>query len=108
MVRDAIHSHDLVSAFEAFHRRPRVAEVYNMGGGRFSNCSHLEAFQIAAEITGLEARTDYVEENRVGDHQWWISGTARFEAHYPTGSSPTTCRPSCARCTRRTRTSGKA
>jgi CDP-paratose 2-epimerase len=83
MVRDAIHSHDLVSAFEAFFRAPRVAEVYNMGGGRYSNCSHIEAFQIASEITGLEARTDYVEANRVGDHQWWISSTARFEEHYP-------------------------
>lgn len=83
MVRDAIHSHDLVSSFEAFFRAPRVAEVYNMGGGRFSNASHIEAFKIASEITGLEARTEYVEENRVGDHQWWISSTARFEEHYP-------------------------
>ena len=83
MVRDAIHSHDLVSSFEAFFRAPRIAEVYNMGGGRFSNCSHIEAFKIASEITGVEARTEYVEENRVGDHQWWISSTARFEEHYP-------------------------
>ncbi|BCY14048.1 NAD-dependent epimerase/dehydratase family protein [Actinoplanes sp. L3-i22] len=83
MVRDAIHSHDLVSAFEAFQRAPRVAEIYNMGGGRFSNCSHIEAFKIAEEITGLEARTEYVDESRMGDHQWWISSTARFEEHYP-------------------------
>ncbi|WP_127501783.1 NAD-dependent epimerase/dehydratase family protein [Actinoplanes solisilvae] len=83
MVRDAIHSHDLVSAFEAFYRAPRVAEVYNMGGGRFSNCSHIEAFKIASDITGLEARTDYVDQARTGDHQWWISSTARFEQHYP-------------------------
>jgi CDP-paratose 2-epimerase len=60
-----------------------VAEVYNMGGGRHSNCSVIEAFQLASEITGLEARTDYVEENRVGDHQWWISGLDRFQTHYP-------------------------
>lgn len=83
MVRDAIHSHDLITAFEAFHRAPRVAEIYNIGGGRFSNCSHIEAFKIASEITGLEARTEYVEENRAGDHQWWISSTARFEEHFP-------------------------
>ncbi|GAA1580331.1 NAD-dependent epimerase/dehydratase family protein [Actinoplanes couchii] len=83
MVRDAIHSHDLITAFGAFHKAPRVAEVYNMGGGRFSNCSHIEAFKIAEEITGLEARTEYVEENRAGDHQWWISGTRRFEEHFP-------------------------
>ena len=83
MVRDAIHSHDLITAFEAFHRAPRVAEIYNMGGGRFSNCSHIEAFAIASQITGLEARTEYVEQNRAGDHQWWISSTARFEEHFP-------------------------
>jgi CDP-paratose 2-epimerase len=83
MVRDAIHSHDLITAFEAFHKAPRVAEIYNMGGGRFSNCSHIEAFKIASEITGLEARTEYVDQNRQGDHQWWISGTGRFEQHYP-------------------------
>jgi CDP-paratose 2-epimerase len=83
MVRDAIHSHDLVSAFEAFHKAPRIAEIYNMGGGRYSNCSHIEAFKIASEITGLEARTEYVDQNRAGDHQWWISSTARFEEHYP-------------------------
>jgi CDP-paratose 2-epimerase len=82
-VRDAIHSSDLVSAFEAFYRAPRIAEVYNMGGGRYSNCSVLEAFQLASEITGIEARTDYVEENRIGDHQWWISGLSRFQTHYP-------------------------
>jgi CDP-paratose 2-epimerase len=82
-VRDAIHSSDLVSSFEAFFRAPRVAEVYNMGGGLTSNCSVLEAFQLASEITGVEARTDYVEQNRIGDHQWWISSTARFEEHYP-------------------------
>jgi CDP-paratose 2-epimerase len=83
MVRDAIHSHDLVAAFEAFFRAPRVAEVYNIGGGRFSNCSHIEAFAIAAEITGREPKTAYDETNRIGDHQWWISSTARFEEHYP-------------------------
>ncbi|GGM98576.1 CDP-paratose 2-epimerase [Actinoplanes campanulatus] len=83
MVRDAIHSHDLITAFEAFHKAPRVAEIYNMGGGRFSNCSHIEAFKIASEITGLEARTEYVDQARQGDHQWWISGTGRFEEHYP-------------------------
>ncbi|MFI1992159.1 NAD-dependent epimerase/dehydratase family protein [Actinoplanes sp. NPDC020271] len=82
-IRDAIHSHDLVSAFEAFQKAPRVAEVYNMGGGRHSHCSVLEAFSIASEITGIEANTEYVDENRIGDHQWWVSSTARFEEHYP-------------------------
>ncbi|MGH3682129.1 MAG: NAD-dependent epimerase/dehydratase family protein, partial [Natronosporangium sp.] len=73
MVRDAIHSHDVLTAFEAFFRSPRSAEVYNLGGGRFSNASHLEAFRIAEEITGREAKINYIDQHRVGDPQWWIS-----------------------------------
>jgi CDP-paratose 2-epimerase len=83
MVRDAIHSHDVLTAFEAFFRNPRSAEVYNLGGGRYSNTSHIEAFRIAEEITGREAKINYVDRPRTGDHQWWISSMARFEAHYP-------------------------
>ncbi len=83
MVRDAIHSHDVVSAFEAFFRAPRSAEVYNLGGGRHANTSHLEVFELAKKITGNEIKTTYVDEHRVGDHQWWIGSNARFRAHYP-------------------------
>lgn len=83
MVRDAIHSNDVVTAFEAFFRAPRSAEVYNLGGGRQSNCSHLEAFTLAAEITGIEMRTRYDETARIGDHQWYVSDMGRFGEHYP-------------------------
>jgi len=83
MVRDAIHSHDVLTAFEAFFRAPRSGEVYNLGGGRFSNASHIEAFGIAQEITGHEPKINYVEENRLGDHQWYISDMSRFRDHYP-------------------------
>jgi CDP-paratose 2-epimerase len=83
MVRDAIHSRDVLTAFEAFFRDPRCGEVYNLGGGRGSNASHIEAFRIAEEIAGREAHTAYVERHRLGDHQWWVSSTAKFESHYP-------------------------
>jgi CDP-paratose 2-epimerase len=83
VVRDAIHSSDVVAAFEAFFRNPRSAAVYNLGGGRHSNCSHLEAFTLAQEITGVEMATEYHEANRVGDHQWWIGSNAAFQADYP-------------------------
>jgi CDP-paratose 2-epimerase len=88
MVRDAIHSHDVLTAFEAFFREPRRGEVYNLGGGRFANTSHLEAFRIAEEITGRQADLNYVDRPRVGDHQWWVSSMARFRSHYP-GWHPT-------------------
>jgi CDP-paratose 2-epimerase len=82
-VRDAIHSHDVVSAFEAFFRNPRSAAVYNLGGGRHSNTSNLEAFAHAEKISGVQMRTEYVETNRVGDHIWWIGSNAAFQADYP-------------------------
>jgi CDP-paratose 2-epimerase len=82
-VRDAIHSHDVIAAFEAFFRAPRSAAVYNLGGGRHSNASILEAFTLAEQITGNEIRYEYLETNRVGDHQWWIGSNATFQADYP-------------------------
>jgi CDP-paratose 2-epimerase len=83
MVRDAIHSHDVVTAFEAFFRAPRSAQVYNLGGGRHANTSHLEVFALAEEITGQPIRVNYLEQNRVGDHMWWVGSNARFSQHYP-------------------------
>jgi CDP-paratose 2-epimerase len=83
MVRDAIHSHDVVAAFEAFFRNPRSAAVYNLGGGRHSNCSHLEAFALAEKITGIPMFTEYHEANRIGDHKWWIGSNAAFQQDYP-------------------------
>ena len=82
-VRDNIHSADLIQAFDAFYHAPRSAEVYNIGGGRFSNCSMLEAIQCAQEITGRELVWHYQEDNRVGDHIWWISDLTHFQTHYP-------------------------
>lgn len=82
-VRDNIHSADLVRAFHEFFKAPRVGEVYNIGGGRFSNCSVMEAIGVAQEITGRELRWTYTDVSRPGDHVWWISDTSRFSSHYP-------------------------
>jgi CDP-paratose 2-epimerase len=82
-VRDNIHSADLINVFYEFYQAPRVAEVYNAGGGRHSNCSMLEAIQICEEITGNKMNYTYSETNRIGDHIWWISDNGRFQEHYP-------------------------
>jgi CDP-paratose 2-epimerase len=82
-VRDNIHAADLVRAFDEVFRNPRSGEVYNIGGGRESNCSMLEAIALCEQITGNEFECNYVEENRRGDHIWWISDLSRFRAHYP-------------------------
>jgi CDP-paratose 2-epimerase len=82
-VRDAIHSQDLIAAFDAFFRAPRFAEVYNIGGGRFSNASVLEAIELSEKIAGEPLDWTYEEANRIGDHIWWIGDNGRFESHYP-------------------------
>ena len=82
-VRDNIHSQDLVDAFWHFFQNPRSGEVYNIGGGRDCNCSMLEAIDICEAITGRRLAWTYSEENRAGDHIWWISDTRRFRDHYP-------------------------
>ena len=82
-VRDNIHSHDLIRAFDAFHRVPRPGEVYNMGGGRFSNCSMQEGIAFCEQIAGRRMTVRYSDTNRIGDHIWWISSVEKFKAHYP-------------------------
>jgi len=82
-VRDNIHSADLVRAFAAFHAEPRVAAVYNIGGGRDSNCSMLEAIELCEQIAGRELNWDLGDAPRIGDHRWWISDLAEFRRDYP-------------------------
>lgn len=82
-VRDNIHSADLIAAFDCFFASPRVGEVYNLGGGRESNCSMMEAVAMAEAISGRTMMTQYREENRTGDHIWYISDLSKFKAHYP-------------------------
>jgi CDP-paratose 2-epimerase len=82
-VRDNIHSADVVRAFEEFHTNSRVAAVYNLGGGRESNCSMLEAIELCQEIAGRELDWTLSDQARMGDHRWWISDLAAFQADYP-------------------------
>lgn len=82
-VRDNIHSYDLVNAFYHFYLKPRYGEVYNMGGSRFSNVSILEAIELCEKISKKKLHYEYAEENRKGDHIWWISDVSKFKAHYP-------------------------
>jgi CDP-paratose 2-epimerase len=82
-VRDNIHSFDLVNAFYHFYQNPRSGEVYNMGGSRHSNCSMLEAIAICETLAGKKLQYSYAENNRSGDHIWYISDVRKFQSHYP-------------------------
>lgn len=82
-VRDNIHSEDVASFMHQFAQAPRVAEVYNLGGGKGNSCSILEAFQIAETFSGKAQKFTYLDENRIGDHICYYSDLRKMKAHYP-------------------------
>ena len=82
-VRDNLHSFDLVNCFWEFYKKPKNGEVYNMGGGRYSNCSVLEALDIVEKLKNIKIKKKIIKENRVGDHIWYVSNTKKFKKDYP-------------------------
>jgi CDP-paratose 2-epimerase len=82
-VRDNIHSYDVSKFIEEFIKAPRIAEVYNIGGGRDNSVSILEAFDLIASISGKEMVYEYSDQNRAGDHMCYISDLSKMKAHYP-------------------------
>jgi CDP-paratose 2-epimerase len=66
-----------------FCKAPRIAEVYNLGGGKQNSCSILEAFQIAESFTGKKQAFTYVDQNRIGDHICYYSDLRKMKSHYP-------------------------
>ena len=82
-VRDNIHSYDLVSMFWHFYQSPRSGAVYNVGGGRHSNCSLVEAIRLCEAICSKKIRRSYENQSRNGDHIWWISDVRKFQNDFP-------------------------
>ena len=82
-VRDNLHSNDLVNAFWEFFKKPTKGEVFNMGGGRYSNCSIIEALDLVEEIANISIKKNILKMPRVGDHIWYVSNLSKFKKHYP-------------------------
>ncbi|HXY86494.1 MAG TPA: NAD-dependent epimerase/dehydratase family protein [Gaiellaceae bacterium] len=82
-VRDNIHSYDVCTAIMAFAARPAPAAVYNLGGGRANSCSIIEAVSKLEELQGRKLVTEYVDQNRRGDHICYISDLGRLRSDYP-------------------------
>ena len=82
-VRDNIHSYDLVNMFwHTYQNPPSPGEVYNCGGSRYSNCSMLEGIKLCEEITGNKINYKIIDDNRIGDHIWYISNVDKFKNKY--------------------------
>lgn len=82
-VRDNIHSFDLINMFWHFYQNPRPGEVYNAGGSRHSNCSMLEAIADCEKLSGNSMNYTLADDNRNGDHIWYVSDIRKFQEHYP-------------------------
>ena len=82
-VRDNLHSYDLVNCFWEYFKKPKNGEVYNIGGGRYSNCSVVEALDHVEKITNIKIKREVIRKPRVGDHIWNISNLSKFKKHYP-------------------------
>lgn len=84
-VRDNIHSYDLVSAFWEVWNDPHapIGEYYNIGGGRQSNNSILEAIAQTERLLDTKANVVYANVTRRGDHKWCIYHSKKFRDRYP-------------------------
>jgi CDP-paratose 2-epimerase len=82
-VRDNIHASDVIQFMDLFIENPRVAEVYNIGGGKDNSCSIIEAFDLTEQITGNKMIYEYIDENRIGDHICYYSDLSKIKNHYP-------------------------
>jgi CDP-paratose 2-epimerase len=82
-VRDNIHSLDLVNSFYEYYKNPKIGEVYNIGGGMYSNCSMIEAIDLCERLVGKKLNYTYDDKPRIGDHQWYISNISKFKMDYP-------------------------
>jgi len=82
-VRDNIHSEDVARFMFEFAQKPRVAEVYNLGGGKTNSCSIHEAFDMVEQLTVKKQVSVYVDQPRIGDHICYYSDLRKMKAHYP-------------------------
>ena len=82
-VRDNLHSKDLINCFWEFYKKPRKGEIYNIGGGRFSNCSIIEALDLVEKKTNIKIKRIFQKENRVGDHIWYVTNNSKFRKDFP-------------------------
>ena len=82
-VRDNIHSEDLVRCFWEYYKKPKIGQIYNAGGGRYSNCSIIEALNLVEKYSRIKIKKKFLKYNRTGDHIWYISSMKKFKKDYP-------------------------
>jgi CDP-paratose 2-epimerase len=75
--------------FWHYHQNPIPGAVYNAGGGRENSTSILEAIDSVNRILKSKMQTEdwndftILDDNRIGDHIWYISDLTKFQNDYP-------------------------
>lgn len=81
-VRDQIHADDLATAFLAFAQNPKIAAVYNIGGGPERAVSVIEAIKLIEQETGKKADFAFYAP-RTGDRTYDVHDVTKFKTDYP-------------------------
>ena len=82
-IRTSLSLGDAMNAYWLTAKKGKVGEIYNIGGGRKSNCSVNEAINYVELLAEIKVKKIYRRTNRIGDHIWYISDTKKFRQHYP-------------------------
>ena len=69
--------------FIIFNKNPKNGTIYNIGGGRESNISILEAIKKCQELTKNKFEHTYTPKERIGDHKFWITDMTKFKSYFP-------------------------
>jgi CDP-paratose 2-epimerase len=83
-VRDNIHAFDVWNCINNIINGKEVyGEIFNLGGGRENSVSVLEAVNLLEKITGNNAIISFEDNNRIGDHIWYITDNSKLYTMYP-------------------------
>ena len=69
--------------YTKFYKKPRKGAIYNIGGGRYSNCSIIEALEMVEKLSNTKIKKEYINKSRTGDHIWYITDLRKFKKDYP-------------------------
>lgn len=82
-VRDNLSSLDVSNIVNQLNNKfPSPGEVFNIGGGRDSNVSILEAITKLEFLLKHKIKYRIFKKNRSGDHKFWITDMKKFKKQY--------------------------
>jgi CDP-paratose 2-epimerase len=82
-VRDNLHADDVATFALNFVQNPKIAAIYNMGGGYSNSVSIIEAIRLVEEASGISMKVSYKQQARKGDHIVYYSDLTRIQSDYP-------------------------